>query len=61
MQAYVDHRPMLAAILTSGYDGWITLECAAPFPPKERLAYDLAEIERQLEAVREGKRSSSLE
>lgn len=57
----VDHRPMLAAVLTSGYAGWITLECAAPFPPKERLAYDLAEIERQLEALREGKRSSSLE
>lgn len=53
----VDHRPMLAAVQESGYDGWITLECAAPFPPKERLAYDLAEIKRQLEVLREGKRN----
>lgn len=57
----VDHRPMLAAVLENGYDGWITLECAAPFPPKGRLAYDLAEIIGQLEALREGKKSSSLD
>lgn len=54
----VDHRPMLAAVLESGYDGWITLECAAPFPPKDRLAYDMAEIKRQLEVLREGKRNN---
>lgn len=47
----VDHRPMLAALGRSGYSGWITLECAAPFPPKERLAYDLAELRKQLGAV----------
>ncbi|WP_249435972.1 sugar phosphate isomerase/epimerase [Paenibacillus sp. Marseille-Q4541] len=44
----VDHRPMLTAVQESGYSGWITLECAAPFPSEERLAYDLAEMKRQL-------------
>ncbi|GGD50226.1 sugar phosphate isomerase/epimerase family protein [Paenibacillus nasutitermitis] len=37
----VDHRELFAALMESGYRGWITLECFAPFPPEEQLAHDL--------------------
>ncbi|MCM3786418.1 sugar phosphate isomerase/epimerase [Neobacillus mesonae] len=42
----VDHLPLLAALQKSGYSGWVTLECAAPFPAVDRLAYDLRAIQR---------------
>jgi sugar phosphate isomerase/epimerase len=36
-----DHGPLFAALAETGYDGWVTLECHAPFPPYERLEHDL--------------------
>ncbi|SDD64867.1 Sugar phosphate isomerase/epimerase [Paenibacillus sp. UNCCL117] len=35
-----DHRPLFDALRETGYDGWVTLECHAPFPPYERLEHD---------------------
>lgn len=48
----VDHALLLAALYKSGYSGWITLECAAPYPAVERLAYDLKEIQRLMAEVK---------
>lgn len=48
----VDHAPLLGALHQSGYSGWITLECAAPYPAVERLAYDLKEIQRLMAEVK---------
>lgn len=42
-----DHRELFAALRDTGYDGWITLETAAPYPPEERLLHDLEAV-RQL-------------
>jgi len=36
-----DHRPLFDALRETGYSGWVTLECHAPFPPYERLEHDL--------------------
>lgn len=47
----VDHSGLLRGLREQGYKGWLTLECAAPYPPKERLAYDLRIIREWLQAV----------
>lgn len=47
----VDHGGLLRGLREQRYAGWITLECAAPYPPKERLAYDLLVIKEWLQAV----------
>lgn len=36
-----DHKPLFDALKETGYNGWVTLECHAPFPPLERLQHDL--------------------
>jgi L-ribulose-5-phosphate 3-epimerase len=36
-----DHLPLFSALKETGYTGWITLECHAPFPPYERIEHDL--------------------
>jgi sugar phosphate isomerase/epimerase len=43
-----DHRPLFGALLETGYDRWITLECHAPYPPYERLEHDLNRIRAML-------------
>jgi L-ribulose-5-phosphate 3-epimerase len=35
-----DHKPLFEALLETGYAGWVTLECHAPFPAYERLEHD---------------------
>lgn len=35
-----DHKPLFEALIETGYAGWVTLECHAPFPAYERLAHD---------------------
>lgn len=47
----VDHGGLLRGLREHQYGGWLTLECAAPYPPKERLAYDLSVIKEWLLAV----------
>lgn len=47
----VDHGGLLKGLREQRYAGWLTLECAAPYPPKERLAYDLLVIKEWLQAV----------
>jgi len=47
----VDHGGLLRELREQRYAGWLTLECAAPYPPKERLAYDLLVIKEWLQAV----------
>ncbi|MFJ7729631.1 sugar phosphate isomerase/epimerase family protein [Neobacillus sp. NPDC097160] len=47
----VNHQPLFDALKEVGYDKWITLECAAPHPPKERLAHDLKKVKQMLENV----------
>jgi L-ribulose-5-phosphate 3-epimerase len=47
----VDHGGLLRGLREQRYAGWLTLECAAPYPPKERLAYDLRVIQEWLQAV----------
>lgn len=47
----VDHGGLLRGLREQRYAGWLTLECAAPYPPKERLAYDLSVIKEWLQAV----------
>ncbi|WP_036718342.1 sugar phosphate isomerase/epimerase [Paenibacillus sp. JCM 10914] len=47
----VDHSGLLRELKAQAYDGWLTLECAAPYPPKERLAYDMKIIREWLQAV----------
>lgn len=47
----VDHGGLLRGLREQRYAGWLTLECAAPYPPKERLAYDLLVIKEWLQAV----------
>ncbi len=36
----VDHGPLFEALTDSGYAGWVTFECFAPYPPYERLEHD---------------------
>lgn len=45
----VDHGPLFDALQASGYAGWVTLECFAPFPPYERLEHDFRFVRRLLE------------
>jgi len=40
----VDHGPLFAALEETGYDGWVTLECFAPFPVEERFQHDFKEV-----------------
>lgn len=47
----VDHGGLLRGLREQRYAGWLTLECAAPYPPKERLAYDLLVMKEWLQAV----------
>ncbi len=47
----VDHGGLLRGLKESGYDGWLTLECAAPYPPIERLAWDMKMLRTWLRAV----------
>ncbi|KOR87962.1 sugar phosphate isomerase/epimerase family protein [Paenibacillus solani] len=47
----VDHSGLLRGLRQQQYQGWLTLECAAPYPPKERLAYDLLVIKEWLQNV----------
>lgn len=47
----VNHGGLLKGLREQRYAGWLTLECAAPYPPKERLAYDLLVIKEWLQAV----------
>ncbi|WP_010283029.1 sugar phosphate isomerase/epimerase family protein [Bacillus timonensis] len=44
----VDHKPLFGALQEIRYDKWITLECAAPYPAKERMAHDLHVVKQQL-------------
>jgi sugar phosphate isomerase/epimerase len=43
-----DHQPMLDALRETGYNGWITLECHAPFPAYERLEADFQVVKKML-------------
>jgi len=43
-----DHQPLFDALLETGYQGWITLECHAPFPPVERLEHDFRLVKSML-------------
>jgi L-ribulose-5-phosphate 3-epimerase len=45
----VDHLPLFETLAETGYDGWITLECFAPFPAYERYGHDLKELRHWLE------------
>ncbi|QGH33450.1 TIM barrel protein [Gracilibacillus salitolerans] len=40
----VEHQPVFDSLSEIGYDKWVTLECAAPYPPKERLLKDLIKV-----------------
>ncbi|GGD56741.1 sugar phosphate isomerase/epimerase family protein [Paenibacillus nasutitermitis] len=40
----VDHQPLFAALEETGYDGWVTLECFAPYPIEERFRHDFKEV-----------------
>jgi L-ribulose-5-phosphate 3-epimerase len=43
-----DHQPMFDALRETGYDGWVTLECHAPFPAYERLEADFQVVKNML-------------
>ncbi len=43
-----DHKPLFDALREVGYDGWLTLECHAPFPPYERLEHDFRFVRKLL-------------
>ncbi|GFZ89101.1 hypothetical protein GCM10008018_39130 [Paenibacillus marchantiophytorum] len=43
-----DHQPMFDALKEVGYNGWITLECHAPYPAYERLAHDFQIVKKML-------------
>ncbi|MNI34948.1 Inosose dehydratase [compost metagenome] len=43
-----DHQPMFDALRETGYNGWVTLECHAPFPAYERLAFDFQVVKKML-------------
>lgn len=44
-----DHQPLFDALVETGYDGWVTLECHAPFPPFERLQHDFSFVKAMLD------------
>ncbi|MFD0961805.1 sugar phosphate isomerase/epimerase family protein [Paenibacillus chungangensis] len=46
-----DHGPLFAAMKETGYNGWVTLECHAPFPAYERLEYDLQFVKKLIASV----------
>jgi L-ribulose-5-phosphate 3-epimerase len=43
-----DHKPLFDTLREIGYEQWVTLECNAPFPPAERLEYDLRQVKKHL-------------
>ncbi|NOU69414.1 TIM barrel protein [Paenibacillus sp. LMG 31461] len=43
-----NHQPLFDALRDIKYNGWITLECHAPYPPSERLAHDLEVVKSML-------------
>lgn len=43
-----DHQPLFDALREVGYDGWLTMECHAPFPAVERLEHDLNKTKQML-------------
>lgn len=43
-----DHQPLFDALSETGYDGWVTLECHAPFPAYERMEHDFAKVKEML-------------
>lgn len=43
-----DHQPVFDTLKGVGYSGWVTLECDAPYPPKERMAHDLKQVRNML-------------
>jgi sugar phosphate isomerase/epimerase len=47
-----DHRPLFEALVETGYSGWVTLECHAPFPPYERLEHDFQYVRGLLSSLR---------
>lgn len=47
-----DHRPLFEALAETGYAGWVTLECHAPFPPYERLEHDYRFVKQLLAEVK---------
>lgn len=36
-----DHQPLFDALIAKGYNGWFTMETAAPIPVEERMQHDL--------------------
>jgi L-ribulose-5-phosphate 3-epimerase len=45
-----DHKPLFDALRETGYSGWLTLECHAPFPDYERLEHDFDFVRRIMSA-----------
>jgi sugar phosphate isomerase/epimerase len=43
-----DHQPLFDALKETGYSGWVTLECHAPFPAYERLEHDYSKVKQML-------------
>jgi L-ribulose-5-phosphate 3-epimerase len=43
-----DHRSLFNSLQGVGYNGWVTLESNAPYPPEQRLAHDLRTIKSYL-------------
>jgi sugar phosphate isomerase/epimerase len=43
-----DHQPLFDTLKETGYAGWVTLECHAPFPAYERLEHDLAKVKQMM-------------
>lgn len=46
-----DHQPLFDALKETGYSGWVTLECHAPFPAYERMEHDFAKVKQMLGLV----------
>ncbi|UOQ85810.1 sugar phosphate isomerase/epimerase family protein [Gracilibacillus salinarum] len=44
----VDHQPLFDTLCEIGYNGWVTLECAAPYPPKDRMDADLRKVHKMV-------------
>lgn len=43
-----DHQPLFDALKETGYSGWLTMECHAPFPAYERLEHDYHKVRQML-------------
>ncbi|UOQ47647.1 sugar phosphate isomerase/epimerase [Gracilibacillus caseinilyticus] len=41
----IEHQPLFDTLCEIEYNGWITLECAAPYPPKDRIEADLKKVQ----------------